>query len=408
MTDTLDRQAPAVVRREPLTYEKHLRVSYFKDLFFRSADPAAEARLQRHGQEMDVLEAEQAAEAARGLRREMEPGGVLEGLELRTTPNTTQGTGGYFTPPKWLNEMFATFPRAPRVLANLVPTFSLPGNVGAISLPRLTAGNAAVPTAPNAPDGGNDITDTGPTSAVVTIDGKGDFPKQLLEQPPAGAHLDWAMFKDLSEAYDAQLEYQLMFGIGTGVYNDPQLLGATNVAGIDKESFTTATPFYCSSATPTNNLNTYMGASGSAVGNNRKLPPQAILMTTSRWLWIATSTDNQNRPIVPPDVHPPAPGDGNGGAVSTLAGFPVYVDDAIPATLGAGANQDAVIFCRPSDIILLEGSPKVMVTEEALSGTLGVRCVLSNYVAALTGRYPSGISWITGTGLVPPVFTTAH
>ena len=392
----------AVVRREPLTYEKHTRFSYFKDLFLRHRDPVAETRLLRHADEMDALAAERADKAARGLERAQEPGGPLAGMETRVAPNRTQGTGGYFAVPLWLNEMFATAPRASRVLGGLVPCFDMPDGISAVSLPRLTTGNATGPTADNAPAAGQDITDAAPTSAVVTIDGQGVFPKQLLEQSPAGAHLDWAMWKDLTEAYDANLEAQLIAGNGTGVYNDTQIQGLINVPGINKQTFTTATPFYCSSATAANNLNTYIGQAGAQIGDNRKLPPEAMLMTTSRWLWIATSVDNQQRPIVPPDVHPPTyVSDGTVPAVSTLAGFPVFVDDAVPVTLGAGANQDLVLLCRPSDLIMLEGaSPATTVTEEPLSGTLGVRIVLRNYVAAVTQRYPSGISWIQGTGMI--------
>lgn len=391
-----------VVRREPFTYTKRGEHSFFHDLLVRRSDPGAAARIVRHAMEMGVVARDTDGDAQRALDEAREPGGLLAGLETRA-PNLTEGTGGFFTPPLWLNEMFATFPRAHRVLADLVPSFPLPSGVGAVSLPRVTNGRAIASQVPNTPISYRDLTDAQTTSAVVTIAGEGDFAKQLLEQSPAGALLDWAIFKDLAGAYDAELEFQMLFGAGTGVYTDIYLQGATNVAGINKQTFATSTPFYSSSATAANNLNTYMGQAIAQVGDNRKLPPSAVLMTTSRWAWIATSTDNQARPIVPPDVHPPVTTDTgrmDGAAVSTLAGFPVYVDDIIPATFGAGGNQDQIVFCRPSDMILLEGAPQTMVTEEPLAGTLGARLVFRNYVAALTGRYPSSIATVNGTGLV--------
>lgn len=377
-------RAPAVVQAEPLTYEQHhTDRSYFQDLWNQHRSWGARERLERHAAEMEVR-----------------------------APNQVPGTGGYFTPPAYINQYFATFPRSGRVLASQVPSFPLPPKAQSFTVNRLTTGTSEGTQADNSAGSETDITDTNATSRVVTIDGQVDVPLQLLEQSPPGAYLDWAMMKDLTDAYDSALEFQLLFGTGAGGANlntDVQLLGLVNVSGINKQTFTTGTPFYSSSATAANNLNTYIGQAGAQVGDNRKLPPQAIFMTTSRWMWIAASIDNQNRPIVPPDVHPPQQDGVIAAAVSTLAGFPVYVDDSIPNTLQssagaitstAGGLQDVVVFCRPSDLILLESTPQTMVTREPLSGTLGARIILRNAVAALTNRYPSGIATIAGTGMV--------
>ena len=80
-------------------------------------------------------------------------------------------------------------------------------------------------------------------------------------------------------------------------------------------------------------------------------------------------------------------------------GWPVYPDDAIPATLGAGGNQDAIVACRPTDFMLFEAAPRTSVMLDVLSGTLQARIQLHGYAAVLW-RYPTAIATLTGTGLV--------
>lgn len=352
------------VTNEPLTYEEHAPHSYFRDLGLRESHADARDRLERHAVEM----------------------------ERRINPNRMQGQGGYFAPPDWLIEKFAGAPRRARVLANLCPKFPLPTVGQSINVPRLTLGNLEAPQEDDSPNNQQDITDAQVQSPVALISGMGDFPLQMLEQSPQGAHLDWAMFKDLTEAYDQSLEQQLIYGNGSSIQPYPQFYGLTNVPNTVGVTATT-------SASTVTGMYTFLGQMASRIGNNRDQPPGAWLMTTSRWSWIASGLDNQNRPIVTPDVHPPMDGDGN-FAVSTLFGWPVYVDDAIPTNLGTAANQDVIIACIPSDLMLLEGEQRTATQLEVLSGTLQVRFQLRNYVAFLAGRYPTGISVLTGAGMV--------
>jgi hypothetical protein len=79
----------------------------------------------------------------------------------------------------------------------------------------------------------------------------------------------------------------------------------------------------------------------------------------------------------------------------------VFLDDAIPTTLGTAGNQDAVVCLRPTDLIFLEGQPQIAVFREPLSGVLGARIQFHASVAAITNKYPTGIATVTGTGLVP-------
>lgn len=360
------------VVHEPLTYERgNNSVSYFKDFatFATTRDDksAAAKRLLAHADEMRVeipareQRARQTAAAA--------------GIELRVNPNRTDGQGGYASPPLWLLDQAASVPRPGRVLADLIPGFRLPSGVGEVNVPRLTTGTAVQVSADGAAPTNSDITDAAVTSPVVTLVGDGDAVMQLLEQSPAGAHLDHAILRDLSGAYDARLETMLINGSGTG----GQLLGILNVptgAGLaNAVTFTEPSP------TPTK-LAPFAGQAIAQVGNTRLAPPETWLMRTSREAWVYLADDRK----VPPDA--------------PLGPYPIRKADAIPATLGATGNQDAIIACRPSDMLLLESAPKIRVDQQSLSGTLGVRLQLVGYAAALVARYPTGISTITGTGLV--------
>lgn len=377
-------QRPQVeVKSEPLTYHRYRPDrSYFRDLVLVDRDPQAQLRLEAHAREMAV---EIPAREARAWRRAAD-----SGMEFRVNPNRIQGQGGYFAPPLWIIDQFATAPRAPRVLAGLVPTFPLPAGVQSINLPRLTTGNAEAAEADLDAVDGQDAADSQVQSPVMTINGQADVALQLLEQSPQGAHLDWAMGKDLSEAYDAALEAQMVVGVST----------AETYAGVFNQCPSGNIITYTDASPTLAEMYPFIGQASAAVGKARKMPVQVWLMTTARWSWIATSEDQQLRPIVPPDLSPPQRSiDGYLEPVSSMYGWPVFPDDAIPITLNS--NQDTIIACRPSDLMLFEGDPRIMVGLEVLSGVLMARIQYRRYSAALTGRYPSGIAVVTGSGMVP-------
>ena len=171
------------------------------------ADRDATERLDRHGEQIRVLRAEQERRAWQGIR--------AGELETRIEPNRTDGQGGYFAPPLWMNEFFATAARPGRVLAGLVPHFDLPPGVGSVSLPIITTGTSTQATIDATANIDQDIMDTAGTSTVQTISGQADVSLQLLEQSPAGASLDWAILTDLSADYDQQLESTLLLGAGS-------------------------------------------------------------------------------------------------------------------------------------------------------------------------------------------------
>src|ERR1700733_6041727 len=352
---------------EPPVYERRAQqiegVSWFRDLIFRDSDREAALRLERHS-------------------REVEP-------ELRVTPNRTQAQVGYFAPPLWLIDQFATAPRAGRRLAKLIDAegnlFPLPQGVQSVNLPRLTTGNAEGGVADDADDASADAVDAASTSPVVTISGQADVALPLLEQSPAGAHLDMAFFRDLTEAYDQALETMLINGSGPNTQPTTQFTGLLNLSGTNSVTYTSASP----TAT---GMFTFLGQNSAQIGKNRKHPPEAWLMTTSRASWLGSSEDTSSRPLMIADNTTES------GSFDLLA-FEVAMDDAIPTTLGAGGNQDVIILCRPKDLMLFESAQMPRVMMEPLSGSLGVRIQLCGY-AAFICRYPTGGSILSGTGLV--------
>jgi HK97 family phage major capsid protein len=384
--------------RDRFTYSERSPHSYFLDRILADGDNEARARLERHARQMDgeLERREQVVE--RELRAAQEPGGPLEGVEFRANPSRTVGQGGYFSPPLWLIDRFATQPRAKRVLAALTPNLPLPQGVQSVNVPRMTTGAVTGVIGDDAPaPGSSGITDVAVTSAVATIAGQIDPSMQQLEQSPGGAHLDFVLFRDLRESYDAVLEAQLINGPGTGY----QLLGLLNVTtgtnGANAVTYTDASPTGPEGFP-------FVGQMAAKIGDTRLAPPEAWLMRTARWAWLATAEDTATQPIVPPgffpvSVAPPSTPDDKPNAVAPLLGWPIFPDDAIPATLGAGSNQDAILACRPSDNVLLESDLRTTVNVEPLSGTLQARLQLRGYAAHLI-RQPTGIATLTGTGMV--------
>lgn len=370
-----------VIHDEPLTYHRDaVGFSYFRDLLFADRTPGARDRLERHAKEMEIIGRERDRRAWHEIRK--------GDFEYRVEPNRTQGEGGYFAPPAWLNQYFATAKRPSRVLAGLMHSVPLPRGVSSINLPIIQTGSTVDTVADTAAVPDTDITDAAGSSTVVTLTGEVDVAMQLLEQSPAGAHLDVSFGIDLAESLDAQLESQLLTGAGSAL---DQLTGVTNVSGITNLTYTSGSPTG-SAMWP------YFGQAIGQLADARRQPPECWLMRAARWGWLGAQEDTSNRPFslspffLGSDEATPDP-------VAGLLGYPIFTNESLPATLGTGDDQDEIILLRPSDLILLEGQPQLVVFREVLSGSLGARIRLHQYVAAITNRYPTGIAVLGGTGM---------
>ena len=375
---------------EPLTYERETPHSWFRDLLLPDVTYGAVERQERHTQEMRVIAKERETRALRSLRSGE--------FEYRIEPNQTVG-GSNFTPPLWWNEKFATAPRPHRVLADLIRAcgarFPLPSGISSVNMPIIQAPGTVVqqqnPTSGVAARG---VTDAKASSIVATFVGEADVALQLLEQSPAGAHLDWAFGLDLLADYDYKLEQALLSGLGSA-FN--QLLGVTNVPNVVSVTYTDASP-----AGP--EMWPYFGNAFAQVSDGRGLIPQCWLWRGARWAWLAGQEDNSNRPLGLPSPYFLGNTDDTPDPLTGIYGIPLFADNAISATQGTGANQDSAICLRPSDLILLEGAnpslERVDIYLEPGSGNLSARLQIHNSVAAINNRYPSGIAVVGGSGFV--------
>jgi hypothetical protein len=204
-------------------------------------------------------------------------------------------------------------------------------------------------------------------------------------------------YGDLQADYNSKLGTQIINGSGAA----GQHTGFLNLAGTNSVSYTDATPtvpeFWPTGAQAISQAST-----------GRKLPMEWVLMHSRRWYWMTAALDAQNRPFVVPTPAGPmnALAVPSGVVAEGLAGqwhgLPNYLDQNMPINLGAGTNEDAVLVGRKSDHLLFEGDIRTRALPEVLSGTLTVRLQLYAYSAFICGRFPAGVSKITGTGLIAP------
>jgi HK97 family phage major capsid protein len=358
---------------EPLVYAFAPRgESYFRDMALqvdgKDGAPVARERLERHRRQME--------DVPKREKRE------LGDLEYRVNPNLEAGHGQEFTIPFWMNELFATARRPGQVLQKLARTFDLPLGVSSVNLPRITQGTTASQSGAGTPIDDQDVETAAVSSPASTFTGLSDWAMQVVDMASTRAALDWVVGTDLMESVDAEAETAMIVGTG----KNEQFYGLINVPGINTITYTSGSP----TAT---GMFPYLGQTAAQVGVKRRQQPKAWLMTTSRFFWIATSEDTSNRPLSIEDY--PLSDFPRAG----LSSLGVYDDNAIPTNLGENKEQDVVIACCPNDFIILLGEPKVDVLLETLSGTLTARFAMRRYIAAILGRFPRGISVLSGTGM---------
>lgn len=437
--------APAVVTSEPLTYRQDNGFgpegsSYYRDLTcvmntsagqsFRSTNMGdARDRLFRHAMEMDVEMPKRAAAREERARRAAEKAeaefrgsfhagmgvrqsrGDFNPFERRVAPNRTDGQGGYFVPPLWLDQYIAGL-RPGRVAAGLARQMDLPAGTDSINVPKLsTLTTTAIQGADNQPVSSTDFTDTAVTATVKTIAGQEDVAIQLLDQSPY--HLDMVLTTDLLADYDKQLDLQVLSGNGSNstTLNGGQVQGLYSSAGASPWTSYNSVSYTNSSPAPWN-MFPVMGAMASNIARNRfTLNSLAYVLHPRRAFWFATGTDSNYRPIVEPSNFGPfnvtaieagsVPAE---GLVMRLPwGAPVYHDANVPTadTAGSGSGQDIAIGAVWDDAWLFEGEMRTRVLPEVLSGTLQVRIQVYNYVAFLL-RYGQSLAIGSGTGFSAP------
>lgn len=350
---------PAVsVISEPSVYRPDAKTSFFRDLITARNDREAMDRLMRHKSE----------------------------TEQRDVSSASNG----FIPPVYLSQYAVDVPRAGRPFADALPKAPLPEVGTSFTLPRLATGAAVAAQT----DGGS-VQETDPTTNVVTtyvrtVAGMVDISQQLLDR--SDPSFDVVVFRDLLNAYDTELDRQLI--VGSSSSNEH--VGLANVSSINTVTYTSSTP------TAAEALPKIYDAI-QKVASTRYMYPTHILMHPRRASAFAAGLSTSS-PLFQQGGLMQAAGEQNGGFVGTLAGLPVIIDANIPTTDGASTNQDSVYVVYAPDMVLMEGEVRTRVMEQPLSDTLEIRLQVFGYSAFASERYPKGITKISGTGLVTPSF----
>lgn len=376
------------VGREETTYRPDSGAGFFADLVrARMGDDQAAARQARHRAEVATP-------------------------EVRAVG--TAGVGGLI-PPQYLTAWHAENLQAGFQFGRLATALPLPDDGMVFNIPRgATSSTADV----QATEGGA-VSNTDYAGAadldvhVVTIAGASDVTFQLRDR---GAGSDRIIFADLVESYLTKFDTQLLSGAGwaTGKQHE----GVLNSAGVTTVTYTSAAPTGVE-------LLSKIAQAKAAVSSARKLPATGIVMSGTRWAWLTQERDGSNRPLVVEGNYGPQNADGVSTASAQAAGpgrptmvgaignLPVYTVETLPANLGAGVNEDAIIVGRLSDLLIwLEGGDpmprefSVASVNPAGAGSevLTCRMVAYGYSAFTADRRPEGIAVITGTGLVAPTF----
>ena len=313
------------------------------------------------------------------------------------------GTGAFtgLVVPQYLIDEYAPIARAGSAFYNAVPKKDLPAYGNKIEISRITTGSqAAEQASENSAVQETNMDDTLLTVNVDTIAGQQDVSRQALErggQP--GFSMENIIFQDLVAAYFGKLDELMINGSGSS----GQPLGIRNVSGLNTVTYTDGTPTV-GEAFPK------LADAVQKVNANRFAPATAILMHPRRWGFFTAGVDGNSRPLVLPAGNNPdnAMGVGDaaayGNVVGNLLGLPVITDANITTTDGGGNDQDQIYVVKADDHILFEDNLFQLKFEETNAGSLTTKMVVYGYVAFASGRYPTGITKIQGTGLITPSF----
>jgi HK97 family phage major capsid protein len=379
-------RATAAVTNEPRTYRRGGPDSFFSDAFraVRLGDARAASRLAQHATEVEI-ESERVRNA--------------EGIEQR---DLGTGSFGGLVVPQYLVDEFADVLRNGRAVANAVRREPLPAQGMTLIVPRAETGTAVA-----AQDGQNVAVqetdadfDNDLTINVRTFAGQQDVSRQALERGTPG--LDTLVYADLVADYAMKLDASVIAGTGgNGTHVGLQAATGENVV-----TYTDATPTLAE-------FWPKLADAIQQVASNRKVSASLIAMHPRRWGWVIAAVDSTGRPLI---VHGDAGAAinamgkaagafGEGQLVGTLMGLPVIVDGNIPTDVGT--NEDVVFVLKRDDPILWEegdGLPRQLRFEEVGAATLTVKLLVYGYSAFTADRRPTGLSRITGTGLIAPTF----
>ena len=318
---------------------------------------------------------------------------AANGTEFRagTTGSTSFGS---FIPPVWLMDEIAMAARAGRVVPDLIGITGPPTSTS-MTVPRITTGSAtAIQATENSTVGTTDWVTAQLTRTTSTIAGYVDASLQSLE---LGSYAtDQLVSRDLIADYNrAFIAVHYRHGrqqstprarqsdgfqrdhLHAGVAHGPAALFA------DRERHPTGLdgPFRQSGRDP--DAPSPLGLLPRRVGHD------------------GSSARDSGRPRLQPDGRR-ARAEGRRPGRDARGPARLYVGQH-PDDAGAG-TQDEIYVAKFSDMLAYESTPRVEVFRDIGSANATVRFRIYAFVNFFCGRFPAGVSRITGSGLIAPTW----
>lgn len=306
-------------------------------------------------------------------------------------------------PPKYLLDQYTPIARAGRPFLNSLNSQQLPPDGVSFFIPKGATGTAVgvITEGSGFPDTDVVVGNDNPT--VQLLGAKTDVSRTLFER---GSYVvDSVIFPDLYAAMDVQEDNMGLNGTSAST----SWLGALRVTGINAVAFTSGAPTVAL-------MWPKLADAIQRINAGRFMPATAIYMHPRRWGWMTASIDTTNRPVFNFDTNVADAstfGLGSslqyGQVVGTVMGLPVITDANIPTTYvggvpGAG-TEDVILIARTPDFILWEDSILKFTFEQAPTTAPGqIRLAIGRFGLFHAGRYPLGISTVSGTGMTPPTF----
>src|SRR5580765_484256 len=329
--------------------------------------------------------------AEQRLTQHMREEQVERGIQMQRAVGTGAFAG--LTVPQYLTEMYAPATAALRPFADVCNKHELPADGMTVNISRITtASGAAIQASENAAVQNTDMDDTLLTENVQTIAGQQIISRQAIDR---GTGIEGVVMDDLFRRYSTVLDSTLLNQATTGLAN---VATATTYADTNP----TGPELYPKI------LGAQAGVDAALLGFGS---PDVAVMHSRRWAWLQSQMTSSWPMISQPGIATQAAGAnlatryGSGARGILPNGLVVIVDNNITTTAGAG-TEDEIYVLPTSECHLWEdpSQPVFIRAEQAAAANLGVRRVLYGYLAYSFRRFTGGVSKISGSGLISPVF----
>lgn len=357
--------------KESMVYEARSAHSYFRDLVYSKVegDEEARSRLLQHGRQMVV--------------------------ESRDVTTADPGAAS-FIPPLYMGQQWIDTATPGRPFADRVPKIPLSSTGKRMDFPRVqVAPDVGVQVAEA--DAVNETDFDSETYSVnkVTIAGQNDVSIQSLEF--SDPSIDTVIMRELMKSYNQKLDYQLIYGTGSG----GQHRGIKTVVVSDGGNTVAF-----SSGNGAALLGKLYEAQSDIATQAPGYDAQTVLLHSRRAAWLASHRDANGNLFQQGQLFLAA-GEQDRGFVGNVAGLNVVRDANIATTQGTGTNEDDVYVMDINELMLAEGPLRTRVLQEVLSGTLQIRIQLYAFSAFAGGRRPKVLTRISGAGLATPTFPSS-